>query len=386
MKFIARTALEAHLRRTVASSPVTVLLGPRQCGKTTLAQKMARHLKATYFDLEDPEIQLTPETASVRLRELRGLIVIDECQRLPSLFSLLRVLADRRPLPARFLLLGSASMELIRGASESLAGRLAYIEMGGLSLPEIGSKRLNQLWRRGTFPDSFLSRTDALSFRWRMNFIQSFLERDLPLLGIRIPSPALRRFWTMLAHLHGQHWNASELARSMSVQEPTARRYLDILSGSYMVRQLMPWFENTGKRLIKAPKIYLRDSGILHALLGLRTSDEIESHPKLGFSWEGFALEEIIRITSADRDAYFYGTHGGAELDLLLMRGGKRYGFEFKFADAPSATKSMHGVMADLQLEQLWVIYPGERQYPLAPRIQTLPLKDAPKVLNRLKI
>ena len=240
------------------------------------------------------------------------------------------------------------------------------------------------LWSRGGFPASFLAGPDEESHRWRLHFIQSFLERDLPSLGIRIPAPALRRFWTMLAHLHGQVWNASELARSMGTQEATAKRYLDILTGSFMVRSLQPWFENVGKRLVKSPKIYIRDSGLLHSLLSLRSRKELLQHPKLGVSWEGFALEEIIRLLEADRDAFYYRTHGGAELDLLITRGGRRYGFEFKFADAPGTTKSMHAVMEDLRLEHLWIVYPGERAYKLTEKISTLPLAQAPETLDNL--
>ncbi len=385
MTWIPRPDVERAILSALRSFPATLLVGPRQCGKTSLARRIARLRKAAYFDMEDPETALAEETASLRLRDLKGLVVIDECQRLPGLFRVLRVLADRRPLPARFLLLGSAAPELLRGASESLAGRLAYVEMGGFSGAEAGAGRLERLWVRGGFPPAFLASTDEQGHRWRLHFIQSFLERDVPQWGIRIPSSALRRFWTMLAHLHGQIWNASELARSMGVQEGTARRYLDVLSGGFMIRQLQPWFENTGKRLVKAPKIYFRDSGLLHSLLGLKSRSEIERHPKLGFSWEGFALDNVIRLAGAERDAFFYKTHGGAELDLMLSRGGRRYGFEFKYGDAPAATKSMHMVLKDLKLARLWVIYPGERAYPVAERMEALPLSRAEAVVRSLK-
>lgn len=385
MRWIPRPGVQEALLRALRRYPVTLLLGPRQCGKTTLVRHLPSRGPVTRFDLEDPETPLKPESASLLLRGLRGRVVIDECQRQPALFELLRVLADRRPLPARFLLLGSASLEMVRGVSESLAGRVAYVEMGGFSLPEVGTRHAEKLWIRGAFPPAFLAPNPAESHRWRMHFIQSFLERDLPQLGIRIPAAALRRFWTMLAHLHGCVWNAAELARSMGVQEDTARRYLDILTGSFMIRQLQPWFVNTGKRLVKAPKVYFRDSGILHALLGLRGPSAIHAHPKLGLSWEGFALEEVIRMASADRDAYFYKTHGGAELDLLLTRGGKSYGFEFKYGDAPQATKSMHVVIEDLRLEHLWVIYPGAHAYPLTEKIDVLPLAHVEAALRRIR-
>lgn len=377
----AKTAVLQSLKRY----PVTVLLGPRQCGKTTLVRHLRSRGPITLFDLEDPETSLTPSSAALILRGLKGWVIIDECQRQPKLFELIRVLSDRRPLPARFLLLGSASMEMVRGISESLAGRAAYVEMGGFSLEEVGSGKIEKRWARGAFPRAFLAKSDEESHRWRMHFIQSFLERDLPQLGIRIPSAALRRFWTMLAHLHGHVWNAADLSRSMGVQEGTARRYLDILTGAFMIRQLQPWFVNTGKRLVKSPKVYFRDSGLLHSLLGLKTLSQIRAHPTLGFSWEGFALDEIIRMMSADRDAFFYKTHSGAELDLLIIRGGKSYGFEFKYMDAPQITKSMHVVTQDLNLHQLWVIYPGQRAYPLAKKIDALPLTDASDVLRRIR-
>lgn len=385
MRWIPRPQAQAALLRALRRYPVTVLLGPRQCGKTTLARHLPFRAPVTQFDLEDPETPLKPESASLILRGLRGLVIIDECQRQPALFELLRVLSDRRPLPARFLLLGSASLEMARGVSESLAGRAAYVEMGGFSIEEVGGGKADKLWIRGAFPNAFLAPSDEESHRWRMHFVQSFLERDLPQLGIRIPSAALRRFWTMLAHLHGQVWNASELARSMGVQEATARHYLDVLTGSFMIRQLQPWFVNTGKRLVKSPKVYFRDSGILHSLLGVKSLSQVQAHPKLGVSWEGFALEEVIRMASADRDAYFYKTHSGAELDLLLTRGGRSYGFEFKYGDAPQATQSMRVVTQDLKLKHLWVVYPGGRAYPLAENIEALPLTDVPAVLRRIR-
>jgi predicted AAA+ superfamily ATPase len=384
MKLLSRPEIIQEIKRAIREYPVTLVLGPRQCGKTTLARQISKDFSSAYFDLEDPATPLRPEISALTLKELRGLVVIDEFHRQPHLFEYLRVLSDRRPLPARFLILGSASPELVRGVSESLAGRIAYVSMGGFVLGEAGEEKSQHLWARGGFPRSFLARTDEESYRWRINFVHSFLERDIPQLGIRIPSTALFRFWTMLAHLHGQNWNAADLARSMGVKEDTARRYLDILTGSFMMRQLHPWFENVGKRVVKAPKVYFRDSGILHALLGLRNRRDILSHPKLGFSWEGYALEQIIRAAGAEKEAFFYKTHAGAELDLLLIRKGKRYGFEFKYESAPQATKSMHIVAEDLRLDHLWVIYPGETTYRLSKDIEVFPLVKLNSVLARI--
>lgn len=384
MQWIARDELSRRVTAAVRDYPVTLLSGPRQCGKTTLARRLAAHHKGAYFDLEDPETPLQPGVAKTILKDVKGLIVIDEIQRQPALFELLRVLADRRPLPARFLVLGSASLALVKGVSESLAGRVAYVEMGGFSLAEAGAANWKQLWQRGSFPAAYLAVSPAKSHAWRMNFIRSFLERDIPQLGIRVPAPALWRFWSMLAHYHAQLWNAAELARAMGVKEDTARRYLDILTGGFMLRQLPPWFENTGKRLVKAPKIYFRDTGILHSLLGLRTITQVMGHPRFGFSWEGMALEQVIRAARAEHDAYFYRTHAGAELDLVIIRGGKRYGFEFKFEDAPQPTRSMHVALEDLKLNHLWVVFGGERALPLTDRISTLPLAKVAAIVGSM--
>jgi len=374
MKKVPRYRLLESVERELGRFPVVLLLGPRQCGKTTLAREIAEIRGAHYYDLEDPENPLLPESAGITLRALNGLVVIDEFQRMPQLFNLLRVLADRRPLPARFLILGSASPDLVKGVSETLAGRVAYVAMGGFDLGEVGSDSWRNLWIRGRFPDSFLAPDDSHSYDWRQNFIQSFLERDIPQLGIRVPAPTLRRFWTMLAHWHGQTWNASELARALGTRENTARHYLDILCGAFMIRQLPPWFENVGKRLVKSPKIYFRDTGLLHTLLGLGNLDQVLAHPRLGFSWEGFALEEMLCRLNVEQGAYFYKTHGGAELDLLIMQAGKRYGFEFKFQDAPRLTKAMHVVLDDLRLDRLFVVYPGSQNYALDERISVVPL------------
>jgi predicted AAA+ superfamily ATPase len=376
MRTIERVRMVEHVQRALRRSPVVLLLGPRQCGKTTLARGIASGTRSVYFDLEDPDVPLRGDVAKQVLAPLRGLIVIDEFQRQPALFELIRVLADRRPLPARFLILGSASPELVRGASETLAGRVAHCELGGLESFDVGAVHQSRLWLRGGFPRSFLARSDGESAAWRADFITTFLERDVPQLGLRVPAAALRRFWTMLAHYHGQIWNAAELARSLGTGEAAVRHHLDILSGTYLVRQLPPWFENVGKRLVKSPRVFVRDSGILHQLLGVRSRLDLHAHPKLGASWEGFAVEQIIRRFDADRDAYFYRTHAGAELDLLLVRGGRRIGFEMKYADAPQITKSMHIALEDLQLDRLFVVHPGERTHPLHDRIEALALAD----------
>jgi hypothetical protein len=376
----------ARIRKSYAVHPAVAIEGPRQCGKTTLARTIAAEETGpvSYFDLEDPaDLQrlAVPEQA---LRPLRGLVVIDEAQRLPELFPLLRVLLDRPDTPARFLLTGSAAPELIRGLSESLAGRVGIVDLGGFTLGEVGPEALHPLWLRGGFPRSFLAEDESSSRQWRLDFVRTFLARDLPQLGITIPAETLRRFWTMIAHYHGQTWSGAEFARSLGTSEPTARRYLDILAGTYMVRILLPWFENLGKRQVKAPKIYVRDPGLLHALLNLKDRDELLGHPKLGASWEGFALEQVIALLDT-RDAYYWATHAGAELDLLVMWGGKRYGFEMKYTDAPGTTKSMHTALADLGLAHLWVIYPGEKRYDLTDMITAVPAREIPALVAGLK-
>lgn len=370
---ISRTALVARVRAALARSRVVALVGPRQCGKTTLARTLARTGRSNYIDLEDPRSLAQLAEPMTALEGLRGLVVIDEVQLRPDLFPVLRVLADRRPLPARFLILGSASPALLRQSSESLAGRIEIIEMGGFSLQEIGAGNLARHWLRGGFPLSYTARTLATSASWRTQFVRSFLERDLPQLGITIPALALRRFWIMLAHYHAQIWNAAEPARSLGVAETTVRRYLDLLSGVYMVRQLAPWHENLGKRQVKAPKVYVRDSGMLHHLLGITRESELLAHPKCGASWEGYAIEEVLNTVQPD-DAYFWATYQGAELDLLLFKNGRRLGVEMKRTDAPRLTPSMRIALEDLKLEQLVVLYPGPKAYGLAERVRVLPL------------
>ncbi|MBM4089317.1 MAG: ATP-binding protein [Planctomycetes bacterium] len=372
------------LRLALKRSPVVALLGARQCGKTTLAQELSG-AKAHFFDLERSVDRQALSTAPERtLSTLRGLVVLDEVQTMPQLLPVLRVLADRRGTPARFLLLGSASPDLVQGASESLAGRVAFVYLSGFDVTEVGPDAAAVLWERGGLPRSFLAGDDAASYAWRQDFIETFLSRDAARFGISLPPEGLRRFWTMLAHLHGGTLNAAELGRAISLDQKTASRYVDILAGAFLVRRLPPWFENTGKRVVKAPKIYLRDSGLLHALLGLRSGTELRSHPRFGASWEGFALEQVIGLLQAEREAYFWGTHAGAELDLLIIRGGKRYGFEFKFADAPGTTKSMRVAMEDLGLHRLFVVYPGIRRFELDEGIVALPLADLQKESEHL--
>lgn len=370
---ISRPSDLALIRTALRRSRVVALLGPRQCGKTTLAREFVSPGSQNYFDLEDPASLARLSQPDTALRPLRKLVVIDEIQHRPELFSLLRVLADRRPLPARFLILGSASPELLRQSSESLAGRLETVPLEGFRLSDLKASAQSRHWVRGGFPLSYIARTETDSLAWRRQFLQTFLERDMPQLGVTIPAEALRRFWTMMAHYHGQIWNASELARALSIGETTARRYLDLMSRVFMIRQLPPWYENLGKRQVKAPKVYVRDSGLLHALLGIRDERELELHPKVGASWEGYAVEEVLKSFRPEQ-AYFWATHSGAELDLLLFKNGQRIGVECKRSDAPTLTPSMRIALADLKLDHLYVLYPGERGYPLAKNVEVMPL------------
>ena len=370
---LQRTALESAVRAALARSPAVALVGPRQVGKTTLARALLGWDSPNWFDLEDPQVESQLAAPMVALKDLRGLVVIDEVQHAPDLFKVLRVLIDRPGNPARFLLLGSASPALLRQSSESLAGRVEVIEAGGFTLAETGVSESATLWWRGGFPRSFTARDDEASRIWRREFIRTVVERDLPQLGLNVAAPALYRFWAMLAHYHGQIWNAAEPARSLGVNESTVRRYLDWLTQAYLVRQLQPWFANLGKRQVKAPKIYLRDSGVLHELLGMADPAALARHPKCGASWEGFALDQVLRIARPDQ-AYFWATHAGAELDLLMFKDGLRVGVEFKRADAPHLTPSMRIAMQDLALDALYVVYPGDRRYALAERVQAVPL------------
>lgn len=382
---LARPSYLDTIRERLVDYPVVALPGPRQVGKTTLARLFAVSLEEMpvhWFDLESPVDLARLSNPELALSPLRGLVILDEIQRMPELFPVLRVLADRPETPARFLILGSASLELVKGARESLAGRLSFVDVTGFTLEETGAEHLRQRWWRGGFPRAYLARNDRAASQWQEDFFRTFLEQDIPQLGIRVPATTLRRFWTMLAHYHGQIWNASELARALGSSEPTARRYLDILVGTYMVRQLPPWFENLKKRQVKAPKIYIRDSGVCHALLGLERMEALESHPKLGASWEGFALEQILAVTG-DSNAYFWATHSGAELDLLVVHRGRRVGFEFKYSENPSTTKSMQIALADLGLDHLYVVYPGQHRIPLTESITASPLPDLLHLISR---
>jgi predicted AAA+ superfamily ATPase len=370
---IERRELRNRIQTALRRARVTALVGPRQSGKTTLARTFVPPGSVSYFDLEDPTSSARLDEPMTALESLKGIVVIDEIQRRPDLFPVLRVLADRLPLPAKFLILGSASPELGRRASESLAGRIENIPISGFGLSEIGAGTMARHWRRGGFPPSYLAKSDEASWSWRKSFVLTLLERDLPQYGIRIPAAALLRFWTMLAHYHGQIWNAAEAARSLDVDQTTARRYLDVLQGVFMIRALPPWFANVGKRQVKAPKVYFRDSGILHFLLGIRTDRDLLSHPKSGASWEGYAVEEVLKRVEPD-ESFHWRTHNGAELDLLVIKNGRRIGFECKRMDAPRLTPSMRFALADLDLDRLFVVYPGDKAYPLHDRIEVLPM------------
>jgi uncharacterized protein len=370
---INRKDLVQHVRLALRRSRVVALVGPRQCGKTTLAQQLLNAESPNYFDLEDPSSLSRLDEPMTALRGLKGLVVIDEVQRKRDLFTVLRVLADRTPLPARFLILGSASPELLRQSSESLAGRIEIVAMSGFSINEVGIAFQSRHWIRGGFPLSFLARTEADSLAWRKNFIQTFLERDIPQWGIGAPAIALLRFWTMLTHYHGQIWNAAEPARSLGVSEPTVRRYLDILSGVFMTRQLTPWHANLKKRQVRAPKIYFRDTGLLHQLLGIRSEKELFNHPKCGASWEGYVIEETIKATGPD-EVYYWATHGGAEIDLVFIKNGQMLGVECKRMDAPRMTPSIRIAREELGLEQIAVIYPGKKRYGMGDGVAAVPL------------
>ncbi len=372
---LTRPADLARLRSALKRARVVALLGPRQSGKTTLVRSLVPPTSLNYFDLEDPRSLARLQEPDTALRPLKGLVVLDEIQRRPELFPLLRVLADRRPLPARFLILGSATPALLKQSSESLAGRMETLTLEGFRLGDLGAKAQPRHWLRGGYPLAYTARSEADSLAWRNQFIQTFLERDMPQLGVTIPAATLRRFWNMLAHYHGRIWNGAELARAMGLGETTIRRYLDLLTDVFMVRQLPPWFENLGKRQVKAPKIYVRDSGLLHALLGIGTRRDLEMHPKVGASWEGYAVEEILKARAPD-ETYFWATHNGAKLDLLLFRRGKRIGVECKRADAPTLTPSLRIARHDLKLDELWVVYPGEKRYAISNRVEAVPLEQ----------
>ncbi len=371
---ISRIALQNMIQYRLENNRVVALIGPRQCGKTTLARQFVPPTSPNYFDLEDPFSLARLDQPMTALQDLQGLVVIDEIQRRPELFPVLRVLADRAPLSARFLILGSASPELLRQSSESLAGRISIVNMSGFSLDEVGANAQNLLWRRGGYPLSFTAPTENASVEWRKDFVRTFLERDIPQFGFNIPSTSLFRFWSLLAHYHAQVWNVAEAARTLNVGETTARRYIDLLQDLFMVQLLQPWYANLGKRQVKSPKVYIRDTGLLHYLLGIRTEQELLLHPRSGASWEGYVIEEVIKATNPD-ETYFWGTHSGAELDLLIIKDGKRIGIECKRVDAPRLTPSMRAALTDLELAKLLVIYPGPHAYPLTDNIRAIPLK-----------
>ena len=371
MNLIDRKIDRATLAKLMSVFPVTAILGPRQCGKTTLARTLAAD---SYFDLENPQDLARLEQPQLALEDLMGLIVIDEIQRLTDLFPLLRYLVDQEK-NRKFVILGSASRDLIRQSSESLAGRIAYFQLGGFRLSDIDPGDVKALWHRGGLPRSFLAASDNESLLWRNQYVTTFLERDIPQLGITIPARTLRRFWTMLSHYHGQILNYVELGRSFGVSDMTVRKYCDILEGTFMVRILQPWFVNLGKRLVKRPKLYLRDSGLFHALLSIETPEQLHASPRLGASWEGFALDCVCRtLDKEDGGLYFWHTHAGAELDLFWQAEGRNWGVEFKYEDAPRLTRSMKTAVEDLELERLWVVYPGKAAYRLTEKVQVLPL------------
>src|SRR4030042_2542197 len=381
---IPRTVEIALLKRLLRNNPIVAILGPRQCGKTTLSRQFSSQWSknVTVFDLENPRDTQRLQEPLLALENIEGLIIIDEIQRSPDLFPVLRVLADRHK-KTKYLILGSASRDLIRQSSESLAGRISYAEIVGFSLHLLGALKAEKLWIRGTFPKSFLASSEAASYQWRHDFIATFLERDIPQLGINIPAKSLDRFWKMLAHYHGQIFNASEIGKSLSISDHTAQRYLDLLSGTFMVRQLRPWYYNTKKRIIKRPKVYFRDSGILHALFALEGKKDVLLHPKLGASWEGFALEEAIKTAHLKEDeAFFWGVHAAAEIDLVFQKKAELYGIEVKYAQAPNLTQSMRSALKELSLKHLWIIYPGKESYPLDRNVTAIPLED----LNKIKV
>jgi uncharacterized protein len=373
---IERTYYKKYIERALDRSRAVALLGPRQCGKTTLARQFVDIRSPNYFDLEDPPTLIGFEDPKIALEHLKGIVVIDEVQRRPDVFPIFRVLLDRVPLPAKFLILGSASPDLLKQSSESLAGRLELIEMEGFALSEVGEKKQMRLWNRGGFPLSFLAKNDEDSLTWRVNFIRTFLERDLrEAQGLDVPVVTLHKFWIMLAHSHGKIWNASPFGSSLGLTHPTIRKYLDILTGLFMVRQLQPWYANIKKRQVKSPRIYIRDTGLLHALIGINTEEELPRHPICGASWEGFVIEEIMRSVEP-HDVYYWATHQGAEIDLVFFKGGRMYGVEIKRQDAPTMTKSIQTALECLDIEHIAVIYPGKRRYSIHKKVDVVPFDE----------
>lgn len=371
---IERQGYIDRLKKAISRSPIVALLGPRQCGKTTLARMICDHQPSTYFDLESQTDLRRLANPEMILASLQGLVVIDEIQTRADLFAALRVVVDKPENKCNFLILGSASPHIIRSVSETLAGRVEFVDMAGFDLTEVGSRGWKQLWIRGGFPRSFLAGNDQDSFAWREGFIRTFLERDIPQLGINIPAPAMRRFWTMLAHYHGQIWNASRMGSALGINDKTARSYMDILTQTYMIQQLQPWHENIRKRQVRSPKIYFRDSGLLHSLLDVRDFHAVIGHPQAGASWEGFAMEQIIRKANPSQ-VYYWATYSGAELDVFTIINGKRYGIEFKFSEAPDKTKSMAIAIESLKLDKLLIVYPGEKSWPIDETISVCPIE-----------
>jgi uncharacterized protein len=380
---IGRHADVSRVTVALARSPVVLLVGPRQAGKSTLARGLAPPADVTFFDLEDPVAVARLAEPLLALQDLRGLVVLDEAQHAPTLFPILRVLADRPDRPATFLVLGSASPELVGLSAESLAGRVEIVELGGLRLHDVGDDGANRLWLQGALPASY-TRSLVDSTAWRASYVRTFLERDLSQLGFRLPAAQMRRFWTMLAHYHAQTWNGAELARALGVSQPTVRRYLDALTDALVVRQLQPWYMNIGKRVVRSPKVYLRDSGLLHTLLGLESTDALLGHPKVGASWEGLVVEQIAMLLG-DTPLYFWGTHSGAELDLLFTRDGRNIGVEIKRSDAPRVTPSMRNAVVDLALDRLFVVYPGRERYAMSATIEALPVDDLDQLTDPLR-
>jgi hypothetical protein len=380
---ISRAEHVNRVRWLLKHNPVVAILGPRQIGKSTLARQIAQGRRnVTMFDLERPADLRRLEDPERVLDPLKGLVVLDEVQRRPEIFPIVRVLVDR-PRSARFLVLGSAAPELLAQGSETLAGRIAFYPLDGLDLAEVTPRNLTRLWLRGGFPRSYTAPSGTASLQWRRDFIQTFLERDLPMLGIRTAGPTMRRFWSMLAHVHGSVLNWSELGRSMGVSDMTVRRYLDSLSATFVVRQLQPWFENISKRQVKSPKVYVSDSGLLHALLDLETQDQLDGHAKVGASWEGFVIAQVVRRLGArPEQCFFWATHAGAEIDLLVIAGGRRLGFEVKLTTGPAATASARSALAELRLERVDVVHAGTDTYPLSDRIRAL---AASRILDDLK-
>ena len=387
MKEVLRNAHLRNLTRLLRENPVVALLGPRQVGKTTLARALMRQRRgpSTWFDLEQPRDLRQLDEPTLTLEPLRGLVVLDEVQNRPELFPVLRVLADRSPRPARFLVLGSASPELLRQGSETLAGRIAFYELPGFDLTEVEPSNWERLWLRGGFPRAYLPRAHRQSGEWRANFVRTFVERDLPRLGSVTSSRTMTDFWTMMSHYHGQVWNSSELGRAFGVAHTTARGYLNLLTDTFVVRQLPPWTENIGKRVVKSPKVYVADSGLLHTLLGIETPADLTSHPKVGASFEGFAVEQVIRrLELRPREAYFWATHSGAELDLLVIRGRRRLGFEFKRTDAPRLTRSMTVSLDTLGLDRIDVIHAGSHGFRMHDKVRAVPMRALLEALKPL--